>query len=104
MEKRFALKKTEGLLSKEQCIKNYTTQMDIKCEYTLNLVKRPAATTPEEKKARLAVMEAEMEDSLFKQTGIETQFLNESIVMCKFGEDSDFVKAAEEANQKLGQV
>ena len=78
--------------------------MDIKCEATLNLVKRPAATTPEEKKARLAVMDAEMEDELFKQTGFEQQFLNESIVMCKFGDDSDFAKAAEEANKKLGQV
>jgi hypothetical protein len=64
-------------------------------------VKRPAATTAEEKKARLAVMDAEMEDKLFEQTGFEMTHLNESIVRGKFNENSDFMKVAEEANKKL---
>ena len=79
----------------------YTTQIEIKCEATINLVKRPAATTAEEKKARLAVMDAEMEDKLFEQTGFEMTHLNESIVRGKFNENSDFMNVAEEANKKL---
>jgi len=101
MEKRFAAPLGEGkpaLLTKEECIDCFSKQTQIKCDWTLNLVKRPAATTPEEKKARLHVMDAEMEDELFKQTGHEMQHLNESIVRTKLAQDPDFIKVATEAS------
>ena len=52
MEKRYSDPYPEdkpALLSKEKCIELYKVQIEIKCEATLNLVKRPAATDPEEK-------------------------------------------------------
>ena len=84
MQKRFEAPYVEGegkpkLLTKQECIDAFRKQIKIKCDATMKLVTRPAATTPEEKKARLFVMDAEMEDELFKQTGVEMQFLNECI-------------------------
>ena len=60
----------------------------------MNLIKRPAATDPEEKFARLAVMEAENEDLFFKKTGFEQTHLQESLIRGKFHSDPDFAKTA----------
>lgn len=46
-------------------------------------------------------MDAEMEDELFKRTGFEMGFLNESIIRGKISEDEEFQKTAQELNVKL---
>ena len=50
----------------------------------------------------MAVMDAEMEDELFKRSGFEMDHLNESIVRGKISEDEEFQKVAKEMNEKLG--
>lgn len=52
MSKRYAREREQGappLMTKEEVIKTFTAQIDIKCETFINLTKRPAATDMAEK-------------------------------------------------------
>ena len=89
------------VLPKEKLLDIVKIQMAQQVTSIDKMINAPPAANPNEQNIRVIVMQAEDEDAIFEQTGIELANFNVMVLKSKLNEDPEFLQIVQGAQAKI---